>query len=530
MLNRTTKSYIAVLVLICILYAVFRLRGVTDACLWFDEIFSVHAAEHSWNAFIPFIAKDLIHPPLFYLLLKIWIAVNGDGLLSVRLAPETFAIFSIVPFLMLCRELKLRPLATTLAFSFFAANGVLIKYAQEVRMYSLLLLLSLTSIWLFSRFYFRGKSFWVLVVANILLVYTHYFGWFVVAAEFAAIMLNQRPKVPRTWLMAAIAAAAFLPWVGTVLNFADGGLGLGQNLGWIQSPGISAIVDLALDLVDPFYFQESSGEATANFAVAIPLLIVFLIAFILRFVRSRKGDEGESIKFLALICGVPLVLAFVLSWLLPVSIWGTRHLLIVFPQAMMLGAVVLNEIDSSLVRRSMIACILVLTTAGLTLQLVRTKPNEQIWCAWESLAKNWAADPRSNSQPKRLYVFEDLVAYHYWFATRELPGYEIVLVKGIQGMPNDPAYFLPRGFDGVKTADIGSIDANEVWISFRKNNIEKLRESAISNEMLASSYGLPVSSFEDRGYEIVDVKEEVQILQTAYLIRMVKATDKIPQQ
>lgn len=530
MLNRTTKSYIAVLVLICILYAVFRLRGVTDACLWFDEIFSIHAAEHSWNAFIPFIAKDLIHPPLFYFLLKIWIAVNSDGLLWLRLFPVAISIFSIVPFLMLCRELKLRPSATTLAFSLFAVNGVLIKYAQEVRMYSLLLLLSLTSIWLFSRYYFRGKSFWVLVLANILLVYTHYFGWFVVAAELAAIVLNQRPKFLRVLSMAAIVAAAFLPWIGTVFHFAETGPGMNQNLGWIQPPAVSAISDLAFDLVDPFYFQESSDEASANFAVAIPLLIVFLIAFILRIVRSRKGDDGESIKFLALICGVPLVLAFVLSWLLPVSIWGTRHLLIVFPQVMMLGAVVLNEIDSSLVRRSMIACILVLTTAGLTLQLVRTKPNEQIWCAWESLAKDWAAEPRSNSQPKRLYVFEDLVAYHYWFATRELQDYEIVLVKGIQGIPNDPAYFLPRGFDGVKTVDFGAIDANEIWISFRKNNIEKLRESATSNEMMPNSFGVPVSSFEDRGYEVVDVKNEVRNGQTAYLIRMVKATDKIPEQ
>ena len=52
------------------LYAVLRLWHLTDSCLWFDEIFSVHAARHDWLGMIGFVAADLIHPPLFYLLLK----------------------------------------------------------------------------------------------------------------------------------------------------------------------------------------------------------------------------------------------------------------------------------------------------------------------------------------------------------------------------------------------------------------------------------------------------------------------------
>ncbi len=59
------------------IYIAARLWRLTDSCLWFDEIFSVDAAEHAWKDLFQFAALDLIHPPLFYFLLKILIAVGG---------------------------------------------------------------------------------------------------------------------------------------------------------------------------------------------------------------------------------------------------------------------------------------------------------------------------------------------------------------------------------------------------------------------------------------------------------------------
>ena len=51
---------------LCLLYVAVRLWRLTDACLWFDEIFGVHATEHSWGGMLWFVAQDLIHPPLFW--------------------------------------------------------------------------------------------------------------------------------------------------------------------------------------------------------------------------------------------------------------------------------------------------------------------------------------------------------------------------------------------------------------------------------------------------------------------------------
>ena len=63
------------------LYVAARLWRLTASCLWFDEIFSVHAARHTWGALWRFAAADLIHPPLFYALLKLWTAAGGESLL-----------------------------------------------------------------------------------------------------------------------------------------------------------------------------------------------------------------------------------------------------------------------------------------------------------------------------------------------------------------------------------------------------------------------------------------------------------------
>ncbi len=157
-MKSSEKLWQIILFAICIVYILLRLQHLTDLCLWFDEIFSIHAAEHDWQNLFRFVVQDLIHPPLFYVLLKIWILTVGESLFQLRFFPVLFSIISLIPFYLLCRQLKLNYLAIALAFSFFAANGSLIKYAQEVRMYSVLLCLSLFSLWLFLRFLNLAKD------------------------------------------------------------------------------------------------------------------------------------------------------------------------------------------------------------------------------------------------------------------------------------------------------------------------------------------------------------------------------------
>ncbi|HRA42011.1 MAG TPA: glycosyltransferase family 39 protein, partial [Pyrinomonadaceae bacterium] len=212
MSTRTKIGIAATVLIVCI--AVFsRFWGLDRSCLWFDEIFSVHAAEHGWQTILSFVALDLIHPPLFYVLLKLWISVGGESLVWLRILPVTLSCICIFPFLMIAKELRLSFWQRTVGLLIFAVNGSLVKYAQEVRMYSLLQLLSLISIWLFIRYFIRGKSLSALIVVNLILVYSHYFGWFVITGGVLAIVIFQRIKIRAVLLMFAGVFVGFLPWV-----------------------------------------------------------------------------------------------------------------------------------------------------------------------------------------------------------------------------------------------------------------------------------------------------------------------------
>lgn len=487
-------------------YVALRVWGLADSCLWFDEIFGVHAAEHAWREMFWFVAQDLIHPPLFYVLLKIWMSIGGDGLIWLRLFPVFFAVLSIAPFLYLCRELKLGRLTILVAFILLAVNGSLIKYAQEVRMYSLLLFLSLVSIWLFSRFFIKGKSFAALVVVNILLVYAHYFGWLVVGAEVFAILLFQRIKLRQTLLMFGVTFLSFVPWMIAVYRAASGGSSVGQNIGWIERPGISAIFTFLFDLIEPFYFQMNSAEPGSLYYISIPLLILIGVAKVAYLLQWLSFEDKKNTYLLEVMIGVPIATALIFSWVMPYSVWGSRHLIIVYAPLLILTAIFLTELTNAIARNIVLGIGGVLLVISFAIYAA-TPAVEQPWCAWEKAAETLAQ--AENTEPNTItpvYAFEDLSAYHLWFALRRDERFRVFKVEGIDGITEDKAYFLPRGFNGVERIEMENVPKQPSFIVFRDLELDKKRR--------------PLKAFNDRGFAWRPVESPAKPLGNTHLIRV----------
>lgn len=464
-------------------YVFPRFWNLTDSCLWFDEIFSIHAAEHDWGNLFWFVAQDLIHPPLFYVLLKIWMAVGGESLFWLRFFPVFFSILAVVPFLLLCRRLKLSFLTLATSFLFFAVNGSLIKYAQEVRMYSLLLCAALFSMWLFVRFLDTGKNFAALILVNILLVYTHYFGWFIVGSEVLIGLILARQELKKILLMAAAVLASFTPWIYAVWEASKINANVGQNIGWMSKPGFTAVFRFIFDLFEPVYFEQSSRDAPAIILITLPILAVGLIAFGFYFVKwkTEGATEKRNFQMLLIFFFAPVALAFFVSWISPFSIWGTRHLIIAFAPAAILTAIVIAKITLAPLRNAALIVLILLFGAAFAVQATRPEPR-YIWCGWENLAENLDA-----SQPTKIYVFEDLVAYHFWFARRaDDDNLRVIKLNGIENLKEDKAYFLPRGFDKIQTAT--EFDGDRFFIAFRDKTFN---ESAP-----------PLQNLKNQGYQI----------------------------
>ena len=459
--------HLAAFALLVAFYVAIRWWNLSASCLWFDEIFSIHAAEHSWNTLLSFVALDLIHPPLFYMLLKLWIGLGGESLAWLRMLPAFLSIASLVPLILFLRELKQRVQVQLICMLLLTVNGALLKYSLEVRMYSLLMCLSLFSMWLFARYFIKGKSFIPLVIVNILLVYTHYFGWFVVLSEVAAILIYQRIKWRRILAMFAITFASFVPWVIAIWQAATSGSELGQNIGWMSRPGAREITTFILNVIEPFYSQASTADPISIFKVSLPILLIAVIAICLYFAdwKQQSKYDRQHVQLLVLFLALPLISAFVLSWLLQYSIWGTRHLIIVFVPVSIFIAIVLGGVRIPTLKIAAITLILLFSGYGFVLKASSERP-EYSWCAWEPLATEAAAKNDAN-----IYTFEDLVAYHVWFAGRNQQANKVFNVNGIDGITEDNAYFLPRGFNDIGMVNFDEIKNTKLWIAYRFSDV-----------------------------------------------------------
>lgn len=475
---------LAALAAVCLLYILLRFWNLNGSCLWFDEIFSVHAAAHSWDAMFWFVAQDLIHPPLFYILLKLWIFAGGESLIWLRVFPVFFSIAALVPFFFLCRELKLNFQTIAAALFFLAVNGALIKYSQEVRMYSLFQCAALFSLWIFARYYNLGKNIWILTLLNILLVYTHYFGWLVVLSEIAAIAVLQRIKIRQMAVMFGILLVGFAPWIYTVWKAVQVNSDVGQNIGWIARPDFKVVAQFVLDLIEPVYFQASSADAASNYLISVPLLLILIAAAAIWLIdwKNKTAEEKRRFFLLLILIKTPVIAALLASWILPYSVFGTRHLIFVFAPTAIVAAIYLTEIKIRGLKIALVSALAALSLIAFFVQLSRPQA-PFIWCAWENLAANL-----DKTQKTKIYVFEDLAAYDLWFALRDAEtNFEIVKVNGTD-LPEDKAYFLPRGFEGVKTTDENGMTDDRFYVAFRDAKFNELHP--------------PLKNLKAKGYKI----------------------------
>jgi hypothetical protein len=213
------------------------------------------------------------------------------------------------------------------------------------------------------------------------------------------------------------------------------------------------------------------------------------------------------LAWLLLFALLPSAMAFLASWFLPYSVWGARHLIIVAPSCLILVASALCRLRPVWLKVSLLVVLGCWTAVSASLLVVR-REGSYIWCAWETLAQRLPEAGRAGGEPVSVYAFEDLVAYHTWFALSrmEAAGFRVEAVKGIDGLREDPAYFLPRGFHEV-TTDANGAEAfveEHFWIAFR--------DTAWKPE------SQPLKMLRERGYETGQSFQVTAQGQTAFLV------------
>jgi hypothetical protein len=105
--------------------------------MWLDETFSVWLANHNLTEMLQWTVKIDQHPPLYYLLLHFWIALNGDTPYDVRMLSALFGAGAI-PVIYLIGKRMSGAVMGLAAAVILALSPFHIYFAQETRMYTLL--------------------------------------------------------------------------------------------------------------------------------------------------------------------------------------------------------------------------------------------------------------------------------------------------------------------------------------------------------------------------------------------------------
>lgn len=441
----TSRITLAALVAMASVYVAMRLRALASAPLGFDEIFSLRAARESWREMFAIIADDIVHPPLFYVLLKIWVGIGGHSVLWVRLLPAVLAILALLPLVALCRELRIPKRTTTLALAFMALNSYLIAYAQELRMYSLVMLLALCSMFLFVRFVNASAektttTLLVLTATNLLLVSAHYYAWAIVAIEFAFLFTRGRRKLLGFLLVTLVIILCYTPWLYVVTRAAlDPQRGNMGNLAWLPRPSIVNLFGFyaALTGAAPYVWRQPLRLLTSF----VTLLVFAAPALLLiwRDIKQRRTRASPAI-LLATLAFAPALFVFLASLALPRSIWHQRYLIIVAVPYILLAAVGIDRLRPQALR----VCVITLALAW----TVFAGFNEPVYSdrfAWEDVADKLRRAETSQRQVT-VYAHGGMIALplRYYLAELGDNRFQIFRVDGSEELEDVRFWFVYR--------------------------------------------------------------------------------------
>ena len=295
--------------LLATVVSVLLRTGDLQAGFWIDEGIAVGIAQHSFTE-IPGLLREDGSPPLYYLLLHGWLALTGDGEAAARALSLLFAAV-LVPVSWWAGNAIAGRRAGLAATAIAACCPLLSYYAQEARMYTLVALLSLiaAAAFVLAIVHGRRRHLVTLGVATVLLLYTHNWALFLVAAMTVAwVGLWRCHRVGgRDGAFLALAVAlAYAPWVPT-LAFQV------RHTGAPWSPAPSPLVLGAL-LVPVVIAARTTAEPARLMARVAAIGIVLGWA-------AAQVEPSWSGRYLLVLYG-PVVLAIARrpAWVVPVAL------------------------------------------------------------------------------------------------------------------------------------------------------------------------------------------------------------------
>jgi len=302
----------------------FLLRAISlNQSFWLDEATGgLVVRNFNLGEIITKFSPGDFHPPLYYLILKIWSYVFGTSEIALRMPSVIFGILTIYLVYLIGKELFNKKVGL-IAGALLATSGLHVYYSQEARMYSLVALLVSYLVYLFLK-----KRWFLFSIILLLIGMTDYPAlliipvfWILAKKDWKKLLVSHVPLV-----------FSFLLWLPIFIKQLSVGLSVNINSpGWWKLLGQTSIKNLALIPVK-FVLGRISFDNKYIYAAVVGVVSLVIIYLL---IKSLKEFKKTSILWYWLI--IPVILAAIVGF--KISVLSYFRLLFCLPAFYLLIAV-----------------------------------------------------------------------------------------------------------------------------------------------------------------------------------------------
>ncbi len=437
------------LTLISVAAAALRFLFLTRKPFWFDECFSVEVARLSWHDMVRLLWRREANMSLYYLLLRGWLHF-GSSPFFIRSLSVIFSLATLPVIFWLAGRLFDRRVALV-AVALMSFNAYHIRYAQEVRSYSLFVLLATLSSGFFvatsrepSR---RNRVGYVL--ASVLALYAHLYALLLLGTQWLSVRGMRRTRMcshalRRAWIRIGVASLPLLIFAAKT--------GAGP-IRWIQRPGFHDLLEFAEHL-------------TGN--DGLPLLLLYAVACFAALMPLQKIWDVWRLRFLLIWLVFPVGLTLLLSLARPIFL--ARYFIFCLPALVILAAAGLAKLRSPLLLAASLAAILLLSLQGTLLYYVH---DFDLGRDDSEAAVNFILDHAQPGDAILFHIAEARVPYEFFRALRiasQQPGSAAAGPEIVYPRHGDRIDY--RDFTGKPTSDFVQSLAGHyprVWLVLMSN-------------------------------------------------------------